>query len=435
MRRIAGWSLGPFVLSMVAAVGPAYAAPSAARTVRVSVSSAGQQANADSARGGISVSGDGRLVAFASDASNLVPGDTNGVRDVFVRDLVAGTTERVSLGESGQQGNGLSMNPSITPDGAFLVFQSRASNLVAGDTNGADDIFLRDLVAGTTKLITANENGQLANGFSETPAISADGRSVAFTSSATNLVFGDHNGLPDVFVKSLSSGFVQLASMAWNGAQANNASRLPSVNSDGTIVTFMTAASNMTQQPDINGADDIFVRNIDQQTTALVSADPDGNYVEAESSTPSISADGAFVAFDSNGPILPGLVGFHVLVRDLGAATTVVADIQLDGNPASAYSVFGRLSQTGRFVAFISNSRKLVRGDTNGVIDVFVRDLQLGRTIRASVSSTGQQGNAESSSFDLPAISATGRAVAFASSASNLVPGDSNGFQDAFEHR
>ena len=122
-------------------------------------------------------------------------------------------------------------------------------------------------------------------------------------------------------------------------------------------------------------------------------------------------------------------------MRELDTATTVIADIQLNGQPATAYTAHGSLSSTGRFVAFVSTSRKLVLGDTNGAMDVFVRDLVLGRTVRVSVSSTGQQGNQDSSSIDIPAISFSGRAVAFYSSATNLVSDDTNGVDDAFARR
>src|SRR5213078_889293 len=236
-------------------------------------------------------------------------------------------------------------------------------NLVPGDVNGASDIFVRDLVAGTTTLVSANQLGVQGDKPSDSPAISAGGGFVAFDSSATNLVAGDQNGLPDVFVKNLTDGSVQLASLAWDEEQANNGSRAASVSRDGTRVAFMSAASNLTQRFDVNGADDIFVRDLTAGTTALVSADPDGNYVEAESTMPSISADGRFVAFDSNGPMLPPVVGFHLYVRELDKATTVIADIQLNGQPATAYAAHGSISSTGRYVAFVSTSRKLVLGD------------------------------------------------------------------------
>jgi hypothetical protein len=403
-------------------------------TVRVSVSDAGEQGS-QASDDGVSVSSTGRFVAFASRAPNLVDGDTNGDSDVFVRDVVAGTTTRVSVGADGRQSNADSSHPSITPDGHLVAFQSVAWNLVPGDVNGASDVFLRDLSHGTTTLISRDQLGSQGNALSELPAISADGKSVAFDSFASNLVAGDDNGVQDVFVKRLSDGSVQLASLTWEGQQANNNSRAASISDHGTIVAFMSAASNLTSQPDVNGADDVFVRDLSAATTELVSSDPDGNYVEAESTTPSISADGGLVAFDSNGPILPPVSGFHVYRRELATGTTAIVDLQLDGQPSTAYSVFGALSSTGRFVAFISNSRMLVTGDTNGAMDVFVRDMSVGRTIRVSVSSTGQQGNRESSSSEVPAISAAGRAVAFYSTATNLVPGDTNGAQDAFLHR
>jgi WD40-like Beta Propeller Repeat len=420
-------------LALAMAPVSTWATPTAT-TDRVSVSSAGTQAS-DRSGSGISVSSTGGFVAFTSAAPNLVLGDTNGDTDVFVRDVVAGTTTRVSVGADGREANAQSFYPSISADGRLVAFESLAWNLVPGDVNGASDIFVRDIVAGTTTLVSANQLGVQGDSFSNSPAISAGGGFVAFDSSATNLVDGDENGLPDIFVKNLTDGSVQLASLAWDEEQANSTSRAASVSSDGNRVAFMSGASNLTQRFDSNSADDIFVRDIAAGTTALVSADPDGNYVEAESMLPSISADGRFVAFESNGPIIPGEPGNHEYVRNLDTATTVIADIQLNGQPATAYTAHGSLSSTGRFVAFVSSSRKLVLGDTNGKMDVFVRDLALGRTVRVSVSTAGVQGNGDSSAIDVPAISFSGRAAAFFSSASNLVPDDTNGVDDAFVRR
>jgi Tol biopolymer transport system component len=413
---------------------PAAAAPAAATTDRVSVSSSGIEGSAASGTG-ISVSSSGRFVAFTSAAPNLVPGDTNGDTDVFVRDVVGGTTIRASVGADGREANAQSFYPSITADGRLVAFESLAWNLVPEDVNGASDIFVRDLVAGTTTLVSTNELGVQGDKESNTPAVSADGGFVAFDSSATNLVAGDGNGAGDIFVKNLTDGSVQLASLAWDEEQSNNSSRAASVSNDGNRVAFMSAASNLTSRFDSNGADDVFVRDLAAGTTALVSADPDGNYVEAESMLPSISADGRFVAFESNGPILPPVIGNHVYVRNLDAATTLIADIQLNGQPATAYTAHGSISSTGRFVAFVSTSRKLVLGDTNGAMDVFVRDMVLGRNVRVSVSTAGVQGNADSSAIDIPAISLSGRAVAFYSAASNLVTEDTNGVNDAFVRR
>jgi len=168
-------------------------------TRRVSVGPAGQQANADSRDPAISAGG--RFVAFYSDASNLVAGDTNGTGDVFVRDRRAQLTRRVSVGPGGQQANGLSDDVAISAGGRFVAFQSGASNLVAGDTNGTGDVFVRDRVAQVTRRVSVGPGGRQGNSSSSSPAISADGRFVAFLSRASNLVAGDTNNAWDVFVR------------------------------------------------------------------------------------------------------------------------------------------------------------------------------------------------------------------------------------------
>src|SRR5439155_14246673 len=146
------------------------------------------------------ISGDGRSVVFLSESAGLVAGDTNGVSDTFVRDLTTGRIERVSVSSSGEQGNAPSLSGSISSDGRLVAFRSDASDLVAGDTNGVSDVFLRDRAAGTTVRVSVASDGSQANGESDSAAMSADGRFVAFRSAASNLVKGDTNGLPDIFV-------------------------------------------------------------------------------------------------------------------------------------------------------------------------------------------------------------------------------------------
>src|SRR5437867_3098602 len=160
-------------------------------TERVSVASDGTEGNAASA--GATLSADGRFVAFHSAATNLVAGDTNGTNDVFVHDRQTGITERVSVASDGTQGNKASSDPALSADGRFVAFHSTASNLVAGDTNGATDVFVDDRQTGTTARVSAAAVGTEGNAASAGAALSADGRLVAFHSSATNLVAGDAN--------------------------------------------------------------------------------------------------------------------------------------------------------------------------------------------------------------------------------------------------
>jgi Tol biopolymer transport system component len=169
------------------------------RTTRVSVSSRERQANAGSQQA--SISADGRYVAFVSFASNLVAGDTNGTWDVFMRDTAKGKTTRVSVSSGGQQGNDQSGTPSISADGRYVAFYSYASNLVAGDTNGKADVFVRDTVTGRTTRVSVSSRERQGNGYSYEPSISTDGRYVAFYSLASNLVAGDTNTAGDIFVR------------------------------------------------------------------------------------------------------------------------------------------------------------------------------------------------------------------------------------------
>jgi Tol biopolymer transport system component len=400
-------------------------------TERVSVDSLGAQGNWDS--GFPSISADGRYVAFASGATNLVSGDTNWSADVFVRDRQSGTTERVSVDSLGAQGNGTSVAPSISADGRYVAFSSLAS-LVSGDTNFDDDVFVHDRQGGTTERVSVDSFGTQGNSDSYAPSISADGRYVAFWSRATNLVGGDTNGAYDVFIRDRQSGTTERVSIDSLGAQGNGDSRYPSISADGRYVAFHSVATNLVGG-DTNGWLDVFVRDRQSGTTERVSVDSFGAQGNGESLAPSISADGRYVAFtsaasnlvsgDTNGAP-------DVFVRDRQSATTERVNIDslgAQGNDSSSESRAPSISADGRYVAFHGDATNLVSGDTNGRADVFVRDRQSGTTERVSIDSLGAQGNV--GSYD-PSISADGRYVAFHSVATNLVSGDTNGFVDVF---
>ena len=180
---------------------------------------------------------------------------------MFVRDLRSGTTRRVSLASDGTQANDFSENPAISADGRYVAFDSVASNLVPGDTNQPSDVFVRDLRSGTTRLVSLAMNGAQANDSSDYPAISADGRYVAFRSFATNLVPGGTNGSEDVFVRDLRSGTTRRVSVAPGGRQANGESFTPAISADGRYVAFDSSASNLVPG-DTNHASDVFVRDL-----------------------------------------------------------------------------------------------------------------------------------------------------------------------------
>jgi Tol biopolymer transport system component len=416
------------------AAASAQRAPTGTPTVRVSVSAAGDEGNGPT--GAVSVSSDGAIAAFASDAADLVADDTNDASDVFVRDTAAGTTERVSVSSAGVQADGPSFMPSVSAGGRYVAFASRATNLVKGDRNGAMDVFLRDRLQGTTVLVSRAAGGAHGNADSSQPDLSADGRFVALTSRSSNLVPDDHNQVDDVFVKDMATGGVALASVAWNGVQANSFCIFPTVSDDGTVVGFMSGASNLVPEQDVNGADDIFVRDLAAGTTVLASAGPHGEFVEAESRDPDLSGDGRFIGFDSNGPLLHTVLivrTYHVYLREIATGSMKIVDKTPTGTPSMGFSETPSLSRDGSRVLFASDSADLVPGDTNGFMDVFVRDMATGRTILVSISSSGVQGNGSSGDTGSE-LAALGRVSAFLSRATNLVLGDRNGMPDAFVH-
>ncbi|TAH36875.1 MAG: calcium-binding protein [Planctomycetota bacterium] len=401
-------------------------------TERVSVDSAGVQGNSHS--GSPSISADGRFAAFTSGASNLVPGDTNGVHDIFVHDLQTGQTTRVSVDSTGVQGNGNSFGVSISADGRSVAFHSYAGNLVPGDTNGWDDIFVHDRLTGQTARVSVDSAGAQGNGGgANVPSISADDRFVAFSSSASNLVPGDTNGTTDVFVHDRQTGQTTRVSMDSNGVQGSGFSYSTSISADGRFVAFTSSASNLVPG-DTNAADDIFVHNRQTGLTTRVSVDFTGAQGNGYSRTPSISADGRSVAFQSYASNLVagdtnGIPDTFVHDRQTGLTTRVSVDST--GAQGNGYSSWPSISADGRFVAFFGNASNLVPGDTNNADDVFVHDRQTTQTTRVSVDSAGVQGNSYSRQ---PSISADGRLVAFACGADNLVPGDTNGADDIFVH-
>ena len=405
--------------------------PAAAQvTVRASVDSLGAQSSDYSFFP--SISADGRFVAFLSNADNLVSGDGNFTTDIFVRDLLSGTTESVSVDPLGAQGNGSSSFPSISADGRFVAFQSSASNLVSGDT-ALMDVFVRDRLSGTTERISVDSFGAQGNSDSYSPQISADGRFVAFQSDASNLVSGDTNAASDVFVHDRLSGTTERVSVDSLGAQGDESSSSSSISADGRYVVFNSSASNLVSG-DTNSSFDIFLHDRQGGTTERVSLDSLGAEGNDNSFNPSISADGRYVAFHSSASNLVsgdtnGVA--DIFVRDLQSGTTDRLSLDSLGAEGNDNSFNPSISADGRYVAFHSSASNLVSGDTNTSFDVFVHDRQNGSTERVGVSTLGAQAMDGS---QYPSISADGRFVAFHSYASNLVSGDTNGVADILVH-
>jgi Tol biopolymer transport system component len=348
------------------------------QTTRISVSSTGGQANGHS--GSPAISADGRYVAFHSAATNLVLGDTNGSEDIFVHDRVTAETARVSVSTGGGQANGGSASPAISADGRYVAFHSWATNLVPGDTNGVDDIFVHDRVTGETARVSVSSDGAQANSDSWSPAISADGCYVAFHSRANNMVPGDTNNAWDIFVHDRATGATSRVSVSSAGAQSNGLSRSASISADGRYVAFSSTAANLVPG-DTNGLDDIFVHDRATGETARVSVSSDGAQATGFSQGsfwPAISADGRHVAFSSTATnLVPGDTNdvTDIFVHDRVTGETARVSVSFDGAQATGgESWWSSISADGRYVAFQSGATNLVLGDTNFVIDVFVRD-------------------------------------------------------------
>jgi Tol biopolymer transport system component len=424
LRVLATSGLAALVLLPGASAGPG-------ATARISVASSGAQADSHSLLPAID--GAGWIVAFYSDATNLVAGDTNNARDVFVRDRQAGTTVRVSVDSGGMQANSHSFAPAVSRDGRMVAFHSDASNLVAGDANNASDVFVHDRQSRTTTRVSIATGGAEGNGSSSAPALSADGRFVTFVSDASNLVTGDTNAVRDVFLHDRQSGTTTRISVSSAGDEGNIHSLSSAISDDGRFVAFSSYASNLVEG-DTNESADVFVRDRQDDSTRRVSVYSGGAEVEGDSLAPAISADGRFVAYDSDAWLLiwgDTNEARDIFVYDRQQGVTSRISVDDGGAQGNGASLRPSLTADGRFVAFFSEASNLVGGDSNGASDVFLHDRRSGATTRVSVGNGGTQSSGDSLR---PAVSATGAVVAFESDAVSLVSADTNGFSDVFVH-
>ncbi len=388
---------------------------------RASVSSQGIPGEDSSERPRISANG--RYVAFESRAKNLVSGGGEYVLyDVFVHDLETGSTKRVSESSAGIPGNYLSQYPSISATGRYVAYRSEANNLVSGDTNSEMDIFVHDLETGSTKRVSVSSTGTQGDGDSHYPSISASGRYVAFFSTASNLVSGATNGWFDVFVHDVETGSTKQVSVDSTGTQGNSHSQWPSISADGRLVAFQSSASNLVSG-DTNDAYDIFVHDLQTGVTKRVSVDSLGAQGDGGSETPGISADGRYVAFESDATNLVSgdTNGFRdIFVHELATGVTKRVSVDAEGNQGNGNCFYPDMSSDGHYVAFQSSASNLVSGEANGTGGVFVHDLTTGSTTRVSMN------GAVPANFggEHPSISGDGRSVAFGSVATNLIEGD-----------
>ncbi|MBI3847878.1 MAG: PD40 domain-containing protein [Planctomycetes bacterium] len=429
-----------WLVAICVASSAALATAAWAQTIeRISVDSAGTESNALSINPAIS--SDGRFVAFISSATNLVNGDTNHFVDIFVRDRDTGETSRVNLGPGGAEANDQSglNGVSISGDGRFVAFASAASNLVDGDSNHVWDAFVADRATGAVTCVSVGQGGAQANGSSDFPAISTNGRFVAFTSVATNLVPADFNGSLDVFVHDRTTGQSSRASVDSTGAEVMGLSggmvAAPSISSDGRFVAFQSI-SPLLVSGDTNTTWDIFVHDFVSGATTRVSVSTAGAEGDGPSLNPTISADGRYVVFDS---FAASLVADDtngapdVFVHDRFTHETERMSVDSNGSQSNGVSLFASVTADGTGIGFYSRATNLVAGDSNDASDVFFHDRTTGQTTRLSVSALDSQGDADSGGSSRgPAFTPDGRLFAFDSLAGNLVPDDRNGAFDVF---
>jgi Tol biopolymer transport system component len=407
----------------------------------VALVSVGLNGQANEESESASVSADGRFVAFSSQASNLVMGDTGIDRDVFVRDRDSAQTIRVTLGHDGAEPDGPSLNPVISANGQYVAFQSSATNLDPNriDDNEASDIFVWDRATHAISLVSVSSAGALGDSGSQNPAISADGRYVAFESVAGNLVDDDTNDRGDVFVHDRQTGQTWRVSLSSAGDEALGDAPSPflsfdaAISADGRYVAFASYAFNLVAD-DTNDVADIFLHDTVTGETLRISRGADGFETDGDSRGPHVAGpDAQFVVFESEATTIcacdvNGQPDVYLLDRVSGA--TVAISVRSDGEAGNGSSGAPMLSEDGRYVVFESLADDLVDDDDNGVADIFVHDTWLGTTMMRSVDRQGIPGDDDSLR---PYLTPDGRFVVFESKATNLTDDlDLGHFSDIF---
>lgn len=404
-------------------------------TTRVSVSDAEVEANGRCFF--TMISADGRYVVWMSRATNLVPNDTNGAIDGFMHDRESRTTIRITEAPGGIQANGPSFDPHVNHDGRIVAFLSDADNLVPGDTNGKRDVFVRDLVAGTIQRVSVDSAGVQSDDHSYRVALSGDGNLVLFDSYASNLVPGDGNGHSDVFAHDLTTGIttcVSVDDLGQIGSGGILGSTDPAVSEDGRYVGFASDDVTLVAN-DGNGLADCFLHDRTLGRTIRISVDSLGNEaVGGRSVNTTVSHDGRYTAYQSQAiNLVPGDTNgvTDVFLYDLLTGQTTCVSPGLAGAPANGGSYDAAITDDGFFVAYHSSASNMVAGDVNGQTDVFIHDWRTGVTECVSNGLAGAPGDSGSRS---PQVNYDGRIVTFDSRATNLVTGDTNNQKDIFVH-
>ena len=398
--------------------------------VRVSTDRSDQEANGSSI-GGV-FSADGTQVLFDSNASNLVADDTNDVYDVFVKDIKTGEITRISTDATGKQANGDSFGVVFSADGTKVLFESAASNLVANDTNGKIDVFLKDLKTGEITLVSANGSAEGFNGNSYAVALSADGTKILFNSDANNAVISDTNSVTDAFIKDLTTGEITRVSTDGGNKEVQGSAVLAvGMSADGNKVLLHSASAGLVSG-DNNDSYDEFVKDVKTGAVIRVSTNYEDTEANGNSEGYAISADGTQVLFDSDADnLVDGDTNraYDVFVKNIETGVVTRASTNKDGSEANGASFGGSFSADGTKVLLSSLATNLSLNDENSIQDVFVKDLTTGEILRVSSDDKGSAANGLSDGYGL---SADGQQILFTSDATNLVLNDGNRASDVF---
>jgi len=420
------------VATGLAALGAVAAAAGPFAPERVSVDPSGPAGNQDSYEGAVTSSG--RFVAFYSAAMTLVPGDTNNAYDVFVRDRKTGTTSRVSVATGGTQGDGPSRNPCISSNGRYVLFQSDASNLVPGDTAFTLDVFLHDRKTGETRRVSSPPGGGEPDGNSSIygASLSANGRYAVFGSSATNLVAGDDNTFNDVFLADLKTGAITLVSRSRDGGPAGGTSLIPGISAGGRFVAFPCNGGDLVEGSS-NGREHVYVWDRKTDGMRRVTVNQAGDLADGDSGEPAVSNDGNVVAFYSTaGNLVAGDApsSYDSFVTDLRTGVTRCLSAPEGGTPVGdGYSV--SISQNGRLVVFYCQNDGIVPEDSNNLGDVFAFDTRTGHVRLLTANAQGVAADGDSFMYGA-SLAPNGRWVAVSSDAIDLAPGPTDGLYQEY---
>jgi Tol biopolymer transport system component len=389
----------------------------------------GVEANSHSFNTAAAISSDERFVVFSSDATNLVANDRNDASDIFLRDRWFNQTTRISVDNAGIEGNAASTQPVLSANGRFIAFSSKATNFVAGEANGVADIFIYDTQTKQVRGINPLDS----NGDSVNPSITADGRWVVFESLASNLIADDTNSASDIFAFDTQSNQLTRLSINDAGVAGDGHSFNPIIAANGNFVVFASEASNLVAG-DTNVTSDIFLHNLTTHTTQRISQT--AMQTDRGSYHPSIDAAGKVIVFESDATSLvenDSNAVSDIFIKDLttGQLQRITSPTGEQANSAAYYPT---ISATGRYVAFTTAATNLVSGNANALFDILKYDRQTQQLARVNVSVNGEQGNFQSLKLPM-SLSWNGDYAVFTSNATNVVYGDNNLSFDVFVYQ